>query len=143
MNKEFKAQRTGTFPSVPMVVLVDRGTASAAEILAAALQGRSDVLVMGERSFGKASVQGIFPLRTGGMALRLTTAHYYAPDGRDIDGKGIKPDVLIKEPEMHGERGSTPTVERKGLHSDTAVSKASEYILRLRSAHRSPFPSWY
>jgi carboxyl-terminal processing protease len=126
-----------------MVVLVDRGTASAAEILAAAVQSRSDVLVMGERSFGKASVQGIFPLRTGGMALRLTTAHYYAPDGRDIDGKGIKPDVLIKEPEMQGDRRSPPALDRKGPDDDPAVSKASEYILSSRSGHRSPFPSWY
>lgn len=143
LNKEFRARRKGTFPSVPMVVLVDRGTASAAEILAAALQSRSDVLVMGERSFGKASVQGIFPLRTGGMALRLTTAHYYAPDGRDIDGKGIEPDVLIKEPETDGDRGRPPALDGKALDNDPAVSKASEYILSSRSAHRSPFPSWY
>jgi carboxyl-terminal processing protease len=143
LNKEFRARRQGTFPSVPMVVLVDRGTASAAEILAAALQNRPDVLVMGERSFGKASVQGIFLLRTGGMALRLTTAHYYAPDGRDIDRKGIKPDVLIKQPETHGELGSPPAVERKGLDSDRVVSRASDYLRSSRSARRSPFPSWY
>ena len=80
--------------SLPMVVLIDSGTASAAEIAAGALQYHRRALVLGQRSFGKGSVQSVLPLRDG-SALRLTTSRYFTPGGRSIQAHGIEPDVPL------------------------------------------------
>jgi carboxyl-terminal processing protease len=82
--------------TVPMVVLVDGGTASASEIVAGALQDHKRAVVMGTQTFGKGSVQTILPLghNTG---LKLTTARYYTPNGRSIQAKGIEPDVAVDD----------------------------------------------
>jgi carboxyl-terminal processing protease len=81
---------------LPIVVLVDSGSASAAEIVAAALQEHHRAVVMGERSFGKGSVQTLLPL-TGDTALRLTTARYYTPSGRSVQEGGITPDIEVPQ----------------------------------------------
>jgi len=82
---------------VPMIVLVDAGSASAAEIVAAALQDHRRAIVMGERTFGKGSVQTLIPLGRGTTALRLTTARYYTPSGRSVQEGGIAPDVEVPQ----------------------------------------------
>jgi carboxyl-terminal processing protease len=81
---------------VPMVILINEGTASASEIVAGALQDRGRATIVGMTSFGKGSVQTVIPLRNGrDGALRLTTSKYYTPAGRSIQGSGIEPDVEI------------------------------------------------
>ncbi len=81
-------------PRYPIVVLINGGSASAAEIVAGALQDHKKAIVIGTRSFGKGSVQSIFPLKNA-AALKLTTALYYTPSGRSIQAKGIVPDIEV------------------------------------------------
>ena len=78
-----------------MVVLVNEGTASAAEIVAGAVQDNGRALIVGTQTFGKASVQTVIPLEDG-SALKLTTARYYTPNGRSIQAEGIQPDIVVK-----------------------------------------------
>jgi carboxyl-terminal processing protease len=83
-------------PGVPVVVLVNGATASAAEILAGALQDHHRALLLGRRTFGKGSVQTVMPLNAG-RAIKLTTSRYFTPSGRSIQGRGIDPDHLLED----------------------------------------------
>jgi carboxyl-terminal processing protease len=85
------------FKSVPLVVLVNGGSASASEIVAGALQDHKRAVIMGTQSFGKGSVQTILPLGNN-TAIKLTTARYFTPSGRSIQAKGIVPDIVVEDP---------------------------------------------
>ncbi len=91
----YSAHTAGTW-RVPLVVLIDRETASAAEIFAGAIREHRRGTVVGARSYGKGSVQGIFPLSLSGAGVRLTTAKFYSPSGRPYNRIGVAPDVLVQ-----------------------------------------------
>lgn len=84
---------------LPIVVMINEGSASASEIMAGALQDHHRAIILGQKSFGKGSVQTVIPLRNKG-AMRITTARYYTPSGRSIQAKGIEPDVDVKQAKL-------------------------------------------
>ena len=102
-NERYNAKDGQLYPDAKIVILVSPGSASAAEIVAGALQDRGRGVVLGRRSFGKGSVQSVIPLGQEDGALRLTTQRYYTPSGQSIQGRGIMPDLLVSSLEDKGE----------------------------------------
>ncbi|MGL1931859.1 MAG: S41 family peptidase [Desulfotalea sp.] len=95
-KSKFVAHDVNEKNDFPMVVLINNGSASASEIVAAALKENNRAIILGTKSFGKGSVQTIFPLANNNGAIRLTTANYYTPSGKSIQAVGITPDVLVE-----------------------------------------------
>jgi carboxyl-terminal processing protease len=114
-RESYSAHRGDMTGGLPIVVLIDGGSASAAEIVAGALQDRHRATLLGTRSFGKGSVQSIIPMGDDG-ALRLTTALYFTPSGRSIQDKGIEPDIQVEPQtvEKATAAGSRREVDLKG-----------------------------
>ncbi len=96
---KFSAHADGTEPAYPIVALINGGSASAAEIVAGALQDHGRAVIMGTQSFGKGSVQTIMPL-SDSSGLRLTTARYFTPNGTSIQAQGITPNIVVKPMEL-------------------------------------------
>lgn len=131
----FTAKKEGTLPDdIPMVVLVNGGSASASEIVAGALKDHKRAILVGEKTYGKGSVQTIMPLPDG-SGLKITTAKYFTPNGISIQDKGIIPDIVVENPEpAEGTNGGevTGNGEKKVL-PDPQLDKAKEVILNWNS----------
>lgn len=111
---------------LPMIVLVDAGSASAAEIVAAALQDHHRAVVMGDRTFGKGSVQSLMPLSRN-TALRLTTARYYTPSGKSVQEGGVTPDIIVpqlSDPDLQDRRVIRESDLRRHLINEVALDDA-------------------
>jgi len=111
-RQKYYAHKAGTYDGFPMVVLVNGGSASAAEIVAGALQDQRRAIVLGTKTFGKGSVQTILPLEKE-AALRLTTARYYTPSGGSIQASGIEPDIVM-EPQATLAMAEGPPIQTRG-----------------------------
>lgn len=120
---DHRGQTAGTW-RVPLVVLIDKDSASASEILAGAIQDHHRGTLVGERSYGKGSVQGIFPLSATSAGVRLTTAKWFTPSGQPITGRGVTPDVIVST----AVKGSKAVSEPNQIAIDT--KQPEDAILR-------------
>lgn len=139
MQPDYMKNLPDGIKQVPMVVLVNGGTASASEIVAGALQDDKRAVIMGTRTFGKGSVQTILPIGNG-TAIKLTTARYFTPSGRSIQAKGIEPDIVVEDPAMtSGEENLTIREADLVKHlsnpnDDGTVKKPGEAIKPIRDS---------
>ncbi|MGL4512503.1 MAG: S41 family peptidase [Lacipirellulaceae bacterium] len=134
---DYRAHRAGTW-RVPLVVMVDGDSASASEIFAAAIRDNRRGTIVGVRSFGKGSVQGIFPMALGGAGIRLTTAKFYSPNGHPISEVGVNPDIVVHRATSAAggrEEGRAQTVGYRG-----AKAPADEQLQKAIEAARTQAP---
>ena len=124
-NARFNATPGDVLNGAPIVVLVDGGTASASEVLAGALHDNHRARIVGSRTFGKGSVQSVLPLDNGD-SIKLTTARYYTPSGKSIQGRGIRPDVELAAVKSHVPEGNGVTERDLPKHLSAGDDKDVE-----------------
>ncbi len=125
-SKRYNADRANRFPDgLPIVVLINNGSASAAEIVAGALKDRQRAVIMGVTSFGKGSVQTVLPLGPDKGAMRLTTSRYYTPSGKSIQGAGIDPDFEVAQVRL-SDKDIADMKTRAARYSEAALPHALE-----------------
>jgi len=132
---EAKAHSRGTWSGFPMIVLVDGATASAAEIVAGALQDHNRAVVLGTQTFGKGSVQTVIDLDGCGgkpCGLKLTVARYYTPNGRSIQGQGITPNVIVDATAPPPDAGDAELVRERDLHKRLKNEQGEKAIAARR-----------
>ena len=132
---DYKAHRVGTW-RVPLIVLIDKDTASASEIFAGAVHDLGRGTILGERSYGKGSVQGIFPLSISRSGVRLTTAKFYSPSGQPISERGVSPHHtvhMVAKPDSDIAQSGMPTED-----DDAVVAAACAMARKLNVATRQP-----
>ncbi|MEL4484700.1 S41 family peptidase [Shewanella algae] len=122
-NSDYYASPQTMLTGVPILVLINRGSASASEVLAAALQENNRAKVIGETSFGKGTVQSLIPTLVDGNAIKLTIARYTTPKGQDINAKGVEPDIKIA-PNTVSDNKTVPIIDLISPHADTASDRA-------------------
>jgi carboxyl-terminal processing protease len=131
----YNAEPGDLLPGVPVVVLVNGGSASASEIIAGALQDRGRAVIMGTQSFGKGSVQTVLPVSET-KALKLTTSLYYTPNGRSIQAEGIVPDVIVERAQLtsleQGNRLREADLNRSIENAGPNIETETEAIATLR-----------
>lgn len=114
-NSDYYASPQTMLNDVPMLVLINKGSASASEVLAAALQDNKRAKLIGETSFGKGTVQSLIPTLMEGNAIKLTIAKYTTPNGRDINSKGIEPDIKLQLETVTNEQ-TMPIIDETNVH---------------------------
>ncbi len=124
-NTKFISDSGDILNGSPMVVLINKGSASASEIVAGALQDHKRAIIMGNTSFGKGSVQTILELE-GGYGLKITTARYYTPNDRSIQAKGIEPDIKLKNIKLGEEKDSIIETQESDLKGHLEVEDPSK-----------------
>jgi carboxyl-terminal processing protease len=124
-NEDYILKLPEAVKSVPLIVLVNGGSASASEIVAGALQDHKRAIIMGTQTFGKGSVQTILPLGNN-TAIKLTTARYYTPSGRSIQAKGIQPDILVEDPSTSSHDNNILTLHEADLERHLSNDKGAE-----------------
>lgn len=144
VKQKFPAHSEGTIARYPLVILVNGGSASGAEIVAGAIQDHGRGIIVGTQTFGKGSVQTIIPLKDG-SGLRLTTARYYTPNGRSIQAKGIVPDIVVKPSKPEEEKEVvTPKLpaekdlERHLMDVEKGVPKEKEKLKKEEVKEKKP-----
>lgn len=134
-NSQEVAQYNNTWKT-PLVVLVDHDSASASEIFAAAIQENQRGVIVGEKSYGKGTVQTLFPLQSVPSALRLTTAKFYSPEGREMAGVGVNPDITIKSVDRTVDRDPALQTAIKAAQDPKVINMATRRVRNDGSAMR-------